>query len=198
MDDFASFVEAVRSAEHCTVLTGAGASTESGLPDFRSKQGLWQGVDPMRLASMTALRTNPVEFYQFYQMRLSKLRDAAPNRVHYTLASLEREGYVQVVVTQNIDGLHQLAGSTTVIEAHGSLRSAVCLGCRREYQAAVLEVPVATRADIPCCSECGGTLKPGVVLFEEALPADAIMAAHDHALRSDLSVSYTHLTLPTN
>lgn len=188
MAQFDSFADAVRGARHCVVLTGAGASTESGLPDFRSKQGLWQGIDPTALVSLSALRRDPVAFYQFYRMRLSKLRDAAPNRVHIALAHLEEMGIVKTIITQNIDGLHQRAGSRRVIEAHGSLRTAECLKCRSSYPADVIDVDVSTPDDVPHCEYCGGVVKPGVTLFEEPLPMDAIDRAVAESERSDLMI----------
>ena len=180
--------EALRESRCTVVLTGAGASTDSGLPDFRSKQGLWQGIDPMKLASLTALRRNPVEFYQFYRYRLSRLNGARPNPVHKGLAALQRAGYVKTLITQNIDGLHQEAGSTGVLEMHGSLRECVCLQCERRFPSTLIDVDVTGPADVPHCPECGGVLKPGVILFEEALPMDALEAAVDAAYQADLFI----------
>jgi NAD-dependent deacetylase len=179
---------AMRASRYTVVLTGAGASTDSGLPDFRSKQGLWQGIDPMKLASMTALRNNPVEFYQFYRYRLSRLNGAQPNPVHTGITALQRAGYVHALITQNIDGLHQAAGSRGVIEMHGSLRECVCLECQRRYPSDLLDVEVASAADVPRCPECRGALKPDVILFEEALPMEAMEAAIDSTYRADLFI----------
>ncbi|HWI52164.1 MAG TPA: NAD-dependent deacylase [Symbiobacteriaceae bacterium] len=175
-------------SRHAVVLTGAGASTESGLPDFRSKQGLWQGIDPMKLASMTALRRNPVAFYQFYRFRLSKLRDAQPNAVHTGLAALQQAGLLKALITQNIDGLHQAGGARDVIEVHGSLRECVCLRCHTRFPSELIDVAVETPDDVPGCPACGGILKPGVILFEEALPADAIERALDETYKADLFI----------
>lgn len=188
MDDARTLAEALAASRHAVVLTGAGASTESGLPDFRSKQGLWKDIDPMKLASMTALRRNPVEFYQFYRYRLSKLHGAQPNPVHTGLAALEAAGYVKALITQNIDGLHQAAGSKRVIEMHGSLRECVCLRCRRRFSSQLIDVDVQHPDDIPGCPECGGILKPGVILFEEALPEAAIEDALAATYQADLFV----------
>ncbi|HYF79138.1 MAG TPA: NAD-dependent deacylase [Symbiobacteriaceae bacterium] len=175
-------------ARHAVVLTGAGASTDSGLPDFRSKQGLWQGIDPMKLASMTALRRNPVEFYNFYRYRLSKLADARPNGVHMAIAALQQAGYIKAVITQNIDGLHQAGGARDVIEMHGSLRECVCVQCRSRFPSDLIDVDVQSPADVPRCPECRGVLKPGVILFEEALPEEAIERAFDETYQSDLFI----------
>lgn len=188
MDAVQQLAEALRESRYAVVLTGAGASTESGLPDFRSKAGLWQQVDPMRILSMTALRRTPVAFYQFYHQRLTHLRDAQPNPVHVGLAALQQAGYVKCLITQNIDGLHQAAGSTDVVEMHGSLRECVCLDCGRRYSSDLIDVEVNTEADIPHCPTCGGMLKPSVVLFEEALPADAIERAVESTEKADLFV----------
>jgi NAD-dependent deacetylase len=188
VDELHALTQALRESRDTVVLTGAGASTDSGLPDFRSKQGLWQGIDPMKLASMTALRRNPVEFYQFYRYRLSRLNGARPNPVHTGLAALQRAGYIKTLITQNIDGLHQEAGSTGVLEMHGSLRECVCLQCERRFPSALIDVDVASPADIPHCPECGGVLKPGVILFEEALPMDALEAAVDATYQADLFI----------
>lgn len=181
-----SLAAALRESRHCVVLTGAGASTESGLPDFRSGGGIWKNCDPMRVASLSALRDSPVEFYQFYRQRLSRLAGAQPNPTHYALAVLEQAGYVKCLITQNVDRLHQAAGHRDVIEAHGNLQEAVCVECGRLFPIARLDVDVHTRAAIPRCDGCGGMLKPGVVLFEEPLPAEAINRAFDQARRADL------------
>ncbi|MDF2628534.1 MAG: Sir2 family transcriptional regulator [Symbiobacteriaceae bacterium] len=176
-------------ARHAVVLTGAGASTDSGLPDFRSKQGLWQGIDPMKLASMTALRRNPVEFYNFYRYRLSKLDGAKPNAVHTTIAALQRAGFIKALITQNIDGLHQAGGARDVIEMHGSLRECVCLQCQNRFSSELIDVDVQSAADVPRCPECRGVLKPGVILFEEALPETAIERAFDETYQADLFIA---------
>lgn len=178
----------LKESARAVVLTGAGASTDSGLPDFRSKEGLWKNIDPMKLASMTALRRDPVAFYQFYRYRLSKLRDASPNPVHTGLAQWQRAGLLRALVTQNIDGLHQIGGASDVIEVHGSLRECACLRCGRRFPSALIDLDVATEADVPGCPECGGILKPGVVLFEEQLPEEAIERAWDAAEQADLFI----------
>lgn len=186
LEQIRDFAQVLKASKYAVCLTGAGASTESGLPDFRSKTGLWQGVDPVSLISMTALRRRPVEFYKFYRMRFSHLWGAQPNPVHKVLAALQREGLLKRLITQNVDGLHQAAGSQDVIELHGSLRECQCLDCGRHFPSKLIDVDVETEADIPRCPECGGTLKPGVVLFEEALPADALHAAMEAAMKADL------------
>lgn len=179
---------ALQSARRAVVLTGAGASTESGLPDWRGPEGTWKNWDPARVASLTALRLHPVDFYQFYQYRLSRLRGARPNATHLALAALELAGRVRCVITQNVDGLHGAAGSRDVIEVHGNLCTAHCVDCRQPYSIASLERTVAGPGDVPVCDRCGGYIKPGVVLFEEALPAREIERAFAEAYASDLFI----------
>jgi len=154
------------------VLTGAGVSTESGLPDFRSKGGLWSGTDPARVASLSAFHRDPRAFYAFYQTRLAALAGAAPNAAHRAIARLEALGAVHLVVTQNVDGLHQQAGSRDVVEVHGNLREARCAGCGALRPIAALAEALRSAA-LPRCAACGGLLRPNVVLFEELLPAAA-------------------------
>jgi NAD-dependent deacetylase len=163
----------VRERQPCVVLTGAGISTESGIPDFRSPGGIWAEYDPMEYATIAAFRRDPVKVWEFYAPRFELLTNAEPNAGHLALAELERRGLVAAVVTQNIDGLHQRAGSREVVEVHGSIRSATCLECRE--QVPLEEVGAALRAGpAPSCPRCGAVLKPDVVMFGELLPADAI------------------------
>ena len=155
----------LREQQPCVVLTGAGISTESGIPDFRSPTGIWAEYDPMEYATIDAFRRDPQKVWEFYALRLGALADAEPNAGHLALAELERRGLVQAIVTQNIDGLHQRAGSREVIEVHGSIRTATCLECGTE---APLEPPA------PGCARCGAIMKPGVVMFGELLPVEAM------------------------
>lgn len=186
METIQSLGGALQQARHAVVLTGAGASTDSGLPDFRSGTGLWAGVDPMKLASISALRRSPVEFFQFYRHRLSRLDGAFPNPVHNVLGDMQRAGIVKAIITQNVDGLHQAGGATDVIELHGSLRECVCMRCGERFSSALIDFEVTRPQEVPTCPVCGGVLKPGVVLFEEALPEEAIEAAVAHAYQADL------------
>ena len=166
----------IRDRQPCVVLTGAGVSTESGIPDFRSDTGIWAEVDPFEVASIRAFRRNPARVWNFYRERVHVLRDAQPNAAHLALAELEQRGLVEAVITQNIDLLHTRAGSRDVVEVHGSIRSAQCLGCLwTEPMDAVLAQ--LDESPLPSCSRCGEALKPGVVLFGELLPAGAIERA---------------------
>ena len=168
--------ELIRDRQPCVVLTGAGISTESGIPDFRSPTGVWAQYDPMEYATISAFRRDPVKVWEFYALRFEVLVRAEPNAGHRALAELERRGLVRAVVTQNIDGLHQRAGSQDVIEVHGSIRTASCLACGER---APLEDVVAAleTAPAPPCRNCGEILKPDVVMFGELLPEEAMERA---------------------
>jgi NAD-dependent deacetylase len=186
-DALAGAIAVLRGARHAVAFTGAGVSTESGLPDFRSPDGVWASFDPLKVASLSALHRRPKEFYAFYRARLEQLAQAAPNAAHRALVRLERAGRLHTVITQNVDGLHQLAGSRRVIELHGNLREAACLRCRRVFPIARVRDALDQDA-LPLCPHCEGLLKPNVVLFEEVLPEDAWAAAMDAALRCDVMI----------
>jgi NAD-dependent deacetylase len=174
--------ELILEAQPCVVLTGAGVSTESGIPDFRSRTGIWARYDPMEYASIGAFRRDPAKVWDFYAKRLDVLGSAQPNAAHLALAELERRGLVEAVVTQNIDRLHELAGSREVIEVHGSIRSSSCLACghREELARVVALLPV------PHCERCGAVLKPDVVMFGEVLPAAELERASALVRRAGL------------
>ena len=166
----------IRERQPCVVLTGAGVSTESGIPDFRSPTGIWAEVDPLEVASLVAFKRDPESVWGFYRERIHLLMDAKPNAAHDAIAALQRQGLVQAVVTQNIDLLHTRAGSENVIEVHGSISRAECLGClwTEPADAALAQLE---SSPTPMCPRCGEVLKPGVVLFGELLPAAAIERA---------------------
>jgi NAD-dependent deacetylase len=166
--------ELLRGRQPCVVLTGAGVSTESGIPDFRSPQGLWAQFDPLEYGSIEAFRADPEKVWRFYAPRFSVLTEAEPNAAHRALARLEDAGLVHAVVTQNIDLLHERAGSRAVVEVHGSIRTSSCPGCGAGYPLPrVLELLEAGDG-APRCPACGAILKPDVVFFGELLPEEAI------------------------
>jgi NAD-dependent deacetylase len=177
--------ELVRERQPCVVLTGAGISTESGIPDFRSPTGIWAQYDPMEYATIQAFTRDPEKVWAFYALRFEVLTHAEPNAGHIALAELEREGLVQSIVTQNIDGLHGRAGSHDVIEVHGSIRTASCLGCGEQVS---LEDVVASLQELPAppCPNCGAILKPDVVMFGELLPPGAMERAVELSQRAGL------------
>src|SRR5919106_4748392 len=125
----------LRERQPCVVLTGAGISTESGIPDFRSPTGIWAETDPFEVASIQAFRRDPERVWEFYRRRIGMLLEAEPNAGHYAIAEFERRGLVEAGVPQNIDTLHSRAGSREVVEVHGSIRAAVCLSCGGEESA---------------------------------------------------------------
>jgi NAD-dependent deacetylase len=166
-------IELVRELQPCVVLTGAGVSTESGIPDFRSAEGIWARYDPMEYATIDAFLADPAKVWDFYGKRLHVLRDAEPNDGHRALAELEQRGWVDAVITQNIDRLHERAGSRALVEVHGSIRTSSCLDCGTVVPFdEVLEL-----LPVPACPTCGRVLKPDVVMFGELLPEAAVERA---------------------
>ena len=162
------------------VLTGAGISTDSGIPDFRSPTGIWAKYDPQEFATIEAFRADPVKVWSFYALRFRALTEAVPNSGHLALAELERTGHVNAVVTQNIDLLHERAGSRDVVEVHGSIRTSSCSRCGERY--GIEEVlRLLEQSPAPDCRRCGAVLKPDVVFFGELLPGAAIDRAYELA-----------------
>lgn len=182
-----------RGARYPVVLTGAGISTESGVPDFRSSKGLWRQT-PEELSSITMLERKPELFYPFYQDRIRNILAAGPNAGHFGLSRLMEHGYLRVLITQNIDGYHQLAGAPEVLELHGTLRKVSCMGCHAAFDSRRMlpeaEAETLTPGVGPeCqCPECGGRLRPDIVLFGEGLPERAWEKAMRAARRADLFV----------
>jgi NAD-dependent deacetylase len=180
-------VELVRGARSVVALTGAGISVPSGIPDFRSPgTGLWANVDPMAVAHIDVWRSDPERFWSFYGQRFHTLEGKEPNAAHAALVELERRGVLRAVITQNIDRLHRKAGTSDLVEVHGSIATSSCLACGARYPLAeVRERLAADPAGVPRC-DCGRPLKPDVVLFGEWLPEDAIDRAF--ALAADADV----------
>jgi NAD-dependent deacetylase len=183
----ARLAELLRSAGRVVALTGAGISVPSGIPDFRSPgTGLWEDVDPMEVAHIEVFRRDPERFWHFYGHRFAALRDKEPNGAHLALAELEQRGLLAAVVTQNIDGLHILAGTQQIIEVHGSIAHSSCPRDRRRYALADVRSRFEAADDgVPRC-DCGATLKPDVVLFGELLPEAAMARANALAASCDL------------
>jgi NAD-dependent deacetylase len=176
--------EIIHDSEKTIVLTGAGISTPSGIPDFRSKEsGLWTEYDPFEVASLISFRQNPEKFYDWIRPLTYKISLAQPNPAHRSLADFERSGIVQVIITQNIDGLHQRAGSKNVLEVHGSWRSLTCTACFQCFEAKYFIQPFLKEGSIPYCQNCGSVLKPDLILVGEQLPTKIWMEA-THASKS--------------
>jgi len=172
----------LKSSRHTVVFTGAGMSTESGLPDFRSpSRGLWARFNPDELANIDALETNQDEFLEFYRYRLNDIKDISPHEGHYILAEWEKEGLIDGIVTQNVDGFHHDAGSENVMEIHGTFRSLYCHDCGKEQD------HDAYREGAVHCS-CGGPIRPGIVLFGETLPQDTFLKAEEMTMQADLFI----------
>jgi NAD-dependent deacetylase len=188
----------IRAARHVVALTGAGISTPSGLPDFRSPaSGLWEGTNPFVVASLYGFRLRPKRFYDWIRPLAQQVWEAAPNPAHDALACLERQGRLRAVITQNVDGLHQKAGSKNVIEVHGHIRQSTCLRCRRAVPTASILEQFVESGEMPVCARCGGLLKPDVVLFGERLPPEELDAARREARACDLMlVAGTSLRTP--
>lgn len=177
----------ISAARYIVAFTGAGISTPSGIPDFRGeKDGLWQRYDPMKVASRTAFNHSPDLFFDWFRPLFMTSWKALPNPAHRALAALEKQGLLKSVITQNIDGLHQKAGSSRVLELHGTALSFSCLECRKSVLAQVVFDQFTDGNAIPKCSECASILKPDVVLFEEGLPQAIWQEAENEAFNADL------------
>jgi len=177
----------LRAAQSTVVLTGAGISTESGIPDFRSPEsGLWKTADPIEVASLIGFRRNPQHFYEWVRPLVRNMLNAEPNPAHYALAQLEEMGLLTTLITQNIDMLHERAGSRHILELHGHLRTATCVECFRKYPVDGFLDRFLETGELPRCPHDNGLLKPDVVLFGEALPFKELQAARRVAQEADL------------
>ncbi len=171
----------IKESDNTIVFTGAGMSTESGIPDFRSKDGLWRGIDPMKVACIDAIRKNYDLFHQFYKERVENLEKCIPHIGYDILAKWEGQGLINRIITQNVDGFHERAGNTNVYCLHGSINSFRCSQCDQP----------ASKEDFinkEPCSKCGGLLRPGVVLFGEALDQDILNKAINEIKKADLVI----------
>lgn len=172
----------LKQSHYTVIFTGAGMATESGLPDFRSSdQGLWNEQDPNKIASTEALNNNIDAFIDFYRTRVQAVKDYGPHQGHYVLADWEKQGVIQSIITQNVDGFHQAAGNVQVSELHGTLKKLHCQSCGREYNSEEY-----VHHYYYC--ECGGVLRPSIVLFGEALPQQAIETAMKESEKADLFI----------
>jgi NAD-dependent deacetylase len=179
----------IRASKHGVALTGAGISTPSGIPDFRSTgTGLWQRYDPFEVASLASFRYDPAKFYGFMRKIALQIQHARPNQAHIGLAKLEQSGFIQTIITQNIDGLQQQAGSQNVIEVHGTMGSLTCVGCYKKYAAGNFLEAYLKDGQIPHCPECGGVLKPDLILFGEQLPAKTWLLAQKASKACDMMI----------
>jgi NAD-dependent deacetylase len=176
-----------RQSKHAIVLTGAGISTPSGIPDFRSSgTGLWSRDEPLEVASLNTFRTEPEKFFEWFRPLASHIFYAQPNPAHLALADLQRAGCVHSIITQNIDMLHQKAGSQDVIEMHGTMETLTCTQCYHQVRADAYIHIFVEQDQLPRCPKCGQLLKPDVILFGEQLPQSAWFKAQRAARQCDL------------
>jgi NAD-dependent deacetylase len=176
----------ITNSRYIVALTGAGISTPSGVPDFRSPgSGLWEKVNPLLVASSFSFRLQPQAFYEWARPLARKLLQAEPNPAHHALAQLEEMGLLKAVITQNIDDLHKKAGSKRVFELHGNMRQATCIKCRKVVPSQDMIEQFLEEDELPYCS-CGGLLRPNVVLIGEQLPRWVLLEAWGEAERCDL------------
>ena len=179
----------IKNANFAVALTGAGSSTPSGIPDFRSKgSGLWTRFSPMEVASLSAFRQDPERFFEWLRPLVLQILAAQPNPFHISLAQLEQHKFLNTIITQNIDGLHQKAGSENVLQVHGSLSTLSCIGCYQQVNADGASIAYIDTGKVPFCNACGNYLKPDVVLFEEQLPAQIWLKARQATQSCDLMI----------
>lgn len=169
------------------VFTGAGVSTESGIPDFRSPGGIWSKYDPEDFTINKIVSSREVR-RKIWQMGDSTFKDAKPNPAHYAISELEKMGKLDCLITQNVDNLHQMAGNSSqkIYELHGNMREAVCLGCHRRFSIEEIRKRVRSGDEVPECDFCHGIIKPAGVFFGEPLPQKELQEAMEHSMRADI------------
>lgn len=189
MSDFSdTLVERLAEADHVAVLTGAGISAESGVPTFRDEDGLWEKFDPQELANVEAFLDNPELVQGWYRHRRRLVEEAEPNAGHRALVDLEGHVPGLSVITQNVDDLHNRAGSSTVIELHGNITRSYCMDCEQPADAEAVDAAIQ-EGEPARCSECNGLIRPDVVWFGEMLPPKAIDRADAATNRADVFLS---------
>ncbi|NLZ83530.1 MAG: NAD-dependent protein deacylase [Clostridiales bacterium] len=186
--DIEELKKIIDSSNNIVFFGGAGVSTESNIPDFRSNSGLYKSKNkfkypPEYMLSHTFFMDHTKEFYEYYKSTMI-YKEAKPNKAHIALAELEKQGKLKAVITQNIDGLHQLAGSANVLELHGSIYRNYCMKCHKFFE---LDY-IINALNVPYCDNCGGIVKPDVVLYEEGLDTDTIDKSVNHISNSDVFI----------
>ena len=186
MDNIKALVSDIQNATSIVAFTGAGISAESGIPTYRGEGGLWTKYDPSKYASIGYFLQNPSYYWNFFKdVRYPILKNVKPNKAHLALFKIEDAGNLKTVITQNIDGLHQEAGSSSVIELHGTTRTIVCVDCSRKYTIGEAFTKL-DRQIPPLCSECNGILRPDVIFFGEMLDPETLRNAYTAAASCDL------------
>jgi NAD-dependent deacetylase len=184
-------IELIRKSSRIVALSGAGISTEAGIPDFRGPGGMWEDPDLLEQLSASGFSRNPEGFYRASVRLFSTIARAQPTAAHRLLARLEQLGKIEAVVTQNIDGLHHSAGSTRVYELHGTYRTGHCVKCGAGCEMAAFYSEIECgRLRVPLCAVCGAPIKPDVVLFEDLLPVDAWQSSVEAAEKCDLMLVF--------
>jgi NAD-dependent deacetylase len=179
----------LKQSQNVLAFTGAGISTDSGIPDFRSESsGLWHNVDPMAVASIYGFKKNPQAFYDWVGPLTRTTLNALPNPAHLALSTLERRGYLHGIITQNIDMLHTRAGSGCIYELHGHMRTATCITCFMTVDAEPILQQFLEDGRVPRCKVCNGVLKPNVILFGEQLPIREFQNAQEAARHCDAMI----------
>jgi NAD-dependent deacetylase len=176
-----------KQSKSVVTFSGAGISTDSGIPDFRSgNSGLWENIDPFAVASIYGFKRNPQAFYDWVRPLAQKIHDAQPNPAHTALGGLEKLGYMHSIITQNIDTLHTDAGNQTIYELHGHLRKVTCIQCFAIYAGDPIIKKFMQDGHVPRCPQCQGVIKPNVILFGEQLPIQELLGAQQAARKCDL------------
>lgn len=186
MDEILRLKEIVETSDNIVFFGGAGVSTESGIPDFRSQDGLYSlkyKYPPEQIVSHSFYKKRPTEFFEFYKDKMLA-PDAKPNKAHLKLAELEKRGKLKAIITQNIDGLHQMAGSEKVLELHGSVLRNYCESCGKFFDLQY----IIDSEETPLCDKCGGSVKPDVVLYEESLDMNIMSEAISFISRADVLI----------
>ena len=178
VEEYRKVAELIKEKGYVVAFTGAGISVDSGIPAFRGGQGLWEKYDPMEYAHIDAFHTNPGRVWTMLREMSEVIFEAKPSPAHSALSDLEKMGYLKAVITQNVDGLHQIAGNSSVIEYHGNHRWLVCTSCSRKVP---LVPELASIMPYPVCEKCQTPLKPAVVFFGEGIPVVEMMRANDEA-----------------
>ncbi len=185
MDKINLIIDKLNSSNYCVAFTGAGISTESGIPDFRSKDGLYSKISP-EIFDLNLFHSKPEIFFDFFKSTLNKFIKFEPNIPHKILAKLETSGIIKSVITQNIDDLHQKAGSKNVLEVHGTLKTSHCIDCHKEFDFNYMETQLIKKnKNIVKCDKCSGLVKPDIIFFGESLP-DAFSVGLNEIKKSDL------------
>jgi NAD-dependent deacetylase len=183
MEDYLKVAELMKAKGYVVAFTGSGISVDSGIPTFRGGQGLWEKYDPMEYAHIRSFMGNPEKVWMMLREMSQVIFDSAPNQAHIALSVLETKGFLKAVITQNVDGLHHIAGNSNVIEYHGNHRWLICTQCAKRIP---LSPEVVSALPYPRCEKCNGALKPDVVFFGEGIPMKEMVRANEEASRCNV------------